>query len=290
MQDPRIIFGVHSLTPYDYKTGLPYGFLQVLGSSTFALNGEVLELNGGSAKYPWAVEEGNITAELKLKTKEYPDFLMELFLGKKPTVSVDAGGAVSTIVNKKGTSVVHADGIASVGIKTGAEADLKFTKYIVKVVSATTVDIYAVSNVDFSSGAEAKYQDELLKINATPLAIVGGAATEVPNFGIEITGGTGTVGMTVGDTGTFEVKSQNASSMEVLVGGTSDVFPTFGAVVMAQKRGNGEMVELDIFKLKAVGLPFTFDEKAFSEAEITAKASYDASQGGVFKIRHIQPE
>ena len=60
--------------------------------------------------------------------------------------------------------------------------------------------------------------------------------------------------------------------------------------VVGQQRGNGEMVEIDIFRLKAVGMPLGFQEKAFSEAEITAQAFYDADQNGVFKLRHITPQ
>lgn len=289
--DPRIIFGVHSFTPYNYDTGLPYGTIQVLGGSSFALNGELATLNAGSAKYPWAVEETTISAELSIRPKEYPDFLFELFLGKAPTASsAESGGGASTIANKFGTSVVEAStGIASVGIKSGSEADAKFSKYVVKAVSSTTVDVYAYSNVDFARGTDKEFEDDLLKITASPLSITTGAAVEVPGFGIELTGGSGTIGFTTDDTATFEVRPINEKSMEVKIGGTADVFPNFGAIVVAQKRGNEEMCEIDIFKLKAVGLPFNLEENTFSEAEITAQAFYDSSQGGVFKMRHVSP-
>ena len=49
------------------------------------------------------------------------------------------------------------------------------------------------------------------------------------------------------------------------------------------------MLELDIFRLKAAGLPFNLEEKAFSEPEITATAFFDSAQGGVFKVRHVSP-
>ena len=85
LSEPRAIFGVHSVSPYDRDTGEFKGILKVLGSSTVTLAGELIKLNGGSNKYAWAVEQGLISAETTLKTREYPNFLYELFLGKIPT-------------------------------------------------------------------------------------------------------------------------------------------------------------------------------------------------------------
>lgn len=290
LKNPRIIFGVHSLTPYRRDNGLPYGTIRVLGGSTFALNGELASLNGGSSKFPWAVEETTIGAELAIKPKEYPDFLMELFLGKAPTANAaEANGSVTAIVNKKGTSVVAATGVASVTPLAASESDMKFTKYIIVAVSATTFDVYAISNVDFARGTIKKFENDALKITASPLTLVQSSAVTVPGFGIEVTGGGGTIALVTDDTGTFEVRPPNSESIDVVIGGTADVFPEFGAIAVAQKRGNGEMLELDIFRLKAVGLPFNMEEKAFSEAEITAQAFYDAEEDGVFGTRHISP-
>ena len=69
LSNPRIVFGVHSVSPYSRTTGEFYGILKVLGGSSLSLSGELLKLNGGSRKYPWAVEDGLITAEMTLKVK-----------------------------------------------------------------------------------------------------------------------------------------------------------------------------------------------------------------------------
>ena len=286
--NPRIVYGVHSLTPYDRVTGLPYGTLEIIGGAGLSLTGELAELNGGSSRFPVAVEDTTISAELAIKPKEYPDFLFELFLGKSPvSSSAESGGSVTAIANKFGATVVAATGILSVGIKSGGEADVKFNKYIVKAVSPTTVDVYAMSSVDFGQGTVKTHEDDLLKINATPLTITMSAAVEVVGFGIELTGGGGTIAMVADDTAEFTAKPINAGSMDVIVGGNSDVFPEFGAIAMAQKSGSGALFELDIFRVKAIGLPFGLEEKAFSEAEITAKAFYDSAKGGVFSVRSI---
>ena len=296
LTNPRIFFGVHSFTPYCRETGLPYGTALVIGQSGFSLSGELASLNGGSNKYPWAVEETNITAELSLTVKQYEDWMMQLFLGKKPTQGAASTGEVKNVANKKGTVINSTWGIAGVQVKTGAESDLKFTRYVIQVVDkdAETVDVYAMSNVDFARGTDKQFENDLLKITSAPLTIADGASVEIPGFGLEIVGGTTVdfAGNNVadGDTITFEVLPGNSGNIEARFGGSSDSFPEFGAIVVGQQRGNGEMVELDIFRLKAVGMPLGFQEKAFSEGEITAQAFYDSEKNGVFDLRHIKPQ
>lgn len=287
LSQPRAFFGIHSVTPYKRDTGEFYGILKVLAGSSLTLSGEVVELKGGSSKYSWAVEDGAIDAEMSLKPKEYPDFLFELFLGRAPTQnSAEASGNVSTLTAKYG-DLVDATGLASVAVKSGEEANLKFGKYVVKAVSSTTVDVFFSSDADMDRGDNGTYQNDALKITATPLTIAASTAVEIPDFGLELTGGAGTIGMTVGDTATFEVRPVNSKSMEVVIGATTDTFPEFGAILMAQKRGNGELFEIDCFRCKGVGLPLGFEENAWSEAEIAVKVFYDSAQNGIMKIRHV---
>lgn len=295
LSNPRIFFGVHSFTPYCRTTGMPYGTALVVGQSGFSLTGELANLNGGSNKYSWAVEETNITAELSLTVKQYENWMMQLFLGKAPTADGVGTGSVANIADKKGTVLNATWGIDTVQVKSGSESDLKFTKYVIEVVDAAaeTVHVYALSNVDFAKGTDVNFQDDLLRVTESPLTITDGAAVEIPGFGLEIVGGS-TVdfagnNVAAGDTITFDVLPPKEKSISARFGASSDNFPEFGAIVVGQKRGNGEMVELDIFRLKAVGLPLGFQEKAFSEAEITAQAFYDADKNGVFDLRHITP-
>jgi len=291
LSDPRIIFGVHSVSPYKRSTKEFYGILRVLGGSSLSLTGELIKLNGGSSKYPWAVEDGLITAEMSLKPKEYPDFLFELFLGKAPTsAGVDAAGTVSAIVDASGSSIVDAStGIASASvIPTTGAAELKFGKYVVKYASATTVDIFASTNIDFARGTDEDYDDDLLLVHSG-LSITTGGNSDVASLGLRFVGGSGTIAFSAGDTATFEVKTPSSKSMSVTIGANSDVFPEFGAILMAKKRGNLEMFEVDALRCKGVGLPMGLEENAFSEAEIKAECFYDSSANAVLKIRHISP-
>jgi hypothetical protein len=243
-------------------------------------------------RFPWAAEDGNITADLALNCAEYPNFLFTLFLGKAPTpVAAEASGNCSSLTNKYGVSCMSATiGIATATVKSASKAELKFGKYVVKVTGAAAVDVYVSTNVDFTRGTDEDYETDLLKITASPLTITTGTAVEITNFGIELTGGSGTIGMTTGDTATFEVRPiTTGTNMTVTVGGLNDVFPSFGALLYSAQRGNGEMFEIDVFSVKSIGLALGAQEKSFSEFSITGKASYDAARSGVFSLRHIVP-
>jgi hypothetical protein len=288
---PRTIFGIHSCSPYSRSTFLPYGQLKVLKGSSFGLSGELAQLYGGSSKFAWAAEESTIKAELSVKTSEFSDFLFELFLGKAPTAvtTADTSGTVTTLANKNGTSCKHATtGIASVGVKAASKTDLKFGKYVIKVASATTVNVYSYSDADFAHGTAKTFEDDNLKITASALTIVASTATEVPGFGVELTGGSGTIGMTVGDTAYFEVLPLSNKSMSVVVGASANTFTEFGAICMAKKNGSNELFELDIYKLKGAGMPLPFETGAFAETELKAVALYDSALDAIFKVRTIQ--
>lgn len=287
----KTIFGVHSVTPYDPATGLPLGDIaKVVGNLTVNLTGELIELQGGSLPFPWDIEQGLVSTESTLLLREYPEFLYEAFLGKAITKnSAESGGNVTTPTNVKGTLIEATTGIADVSAKSGSEADLKTGKYAIKAVSATTVNVYALSDIDFSNGTALTYVDETLKINESPITVSGsGGTVDIPSTGLEITGGSGTVAMTADDTLTFEVRAINNGSQEVIIGDVNFKLPEIGLLCYAQKKGDSAIYELDIFKAKGSGAPIAFAEKAYSEAEIPVRAFYDETKGGVFKQRRIE--
>jgi len=275
----RTVFGIHSFSPYDITTGQVYGQTPIIASGEFSLTGEVIELTAGSSKYPWNVADGKITAELSLSIKEYPDFLYEIFMGKAPTVTAVSGGDAGTILNKSGTSMVDAaTGIASVSIATAA--DLKTGIYTVVGKTADTADVFASSNIDGLTFTD----DDTLLVGTIDIS-----ATDADLMGVTFTKGSGTIAFVVGESAMFSVISNDATSVsEVVVGGTSDVYPYFGCYLYAQKQGSAEIFELDIYKLKNIGMPIVFTESDWSEMSITAKASYDADRLGVFSARMIK--
>lgn len=289
LSENRYLFGVHSITPYSRTTGLPYGILQVVGGGSLELSGEFEDLFGGSNKFPWASEQKTLSAEMTCTVKSYPNFLFELFLGKAPTaVSSEASGNCSTLTNVKGTSLVSATtGVATATVKSGSEDDLKFGKYIVVAASTTTVDVYAITDVDNSKGTAFEYQNDALKITASALTITASTAVEIPGTGIELTGGSGTIGMTAADTAEFYVRPIHTGAMTVSIGSSTQTFPEFGAIMLAAKRSNGAMFEIEAFKCSGFGMPIALEETVFSIPELAVKLLYDPVKDKVFDVRSI---
>jgi len=290
LSDPRAVFGVHSITIYDPETRVPMGIAKVAGQAQLSLSGEVIELTGGSSRYPWANEDGAISPELSLTLRQYDDFLVEAFLGKKPTKNAaEASAAVgAALANANGTSVLDATtGIASVGVKSGSEDDVKTGTYVVKATSATQVDVYALTDVDFDQGTDLDFADDDLKITASALTITASTAVTIPNLGVELTGGSGTIALTAGDTAVFSLRAKNTGSSEVVIGSNSETYKEVGLLIAAQKRGTGEMFIVDCYRAKGVGMPINFTEKEFSEAEITMKLRKDTGRNGVFSITNV---
>lgn len=287
---PQTVYGVHSLTLYNRSTLLPYGIIKVLGSLSFALSGDFNDLFGGSSKFAWDSESGVIDASLTGTIKELPNFAFERFLGGSATQNAaEASGNVGTLTNKYGTSVVDAStGVATATAKSGSETDLKDGLYIVKAVSATTVDVYCLADYDFDTGTDKAFEDDTLKVTASPLTVVASTAVEIPGFGVELTGGSGTIGMTADDTAYFYVRKINTGSDLITIGQSTAVFPDFGALLASQKKGNGDTFETQLFNCKAIGLPISHNEADWLNSDITIKALYDATENAVAKFRRIR--
>lgn len=291
VSDPRIIYGIHSISPYSRLDKTPYGILKVIGSAALALSADLEQLFAGSNKYAWAAESKTVSTELTAKVKAYPGFLFSLFLGATVTdAAADAAGTISTLTNFKGTSLQNAvTGISTVTIKAASKANLKFGKYVVKVLTATTIGIYLLSDIDIARGTASSYVDDTLKLSDTVAAITSAGAIDVIGLGLTFTGGSGTIAMTVGDTASFEVLPPSSKSSQIIVGKSTDTFPNFGALLLAQKRATGEMFEIDAHNCVGGGLPISLEEQTFSQPELKMTCLYDSTLDRVFTMRHIFP-
>lgn len=285
---PITIFGVHQLTAYNITTGLPLGTAKVVGSAELSSDGDLIALTGGSSKYPWKVERGLIKSELSLTLKEYPPFLFEALLGKALTVNAaETTASITAIASVKGTSSVSATtGIASVAVLN--KGDVKFGTYVVKVLSATTVDIYAYTDVDFAQGTDTTVENDLLKITASPLTITTSGNITIPNYGLKLVGGSGTIGMTAGDTARFTARPINTESQQVVIGSSTEVFTDFGLLIAAQRPGDNYMTYIDCYRVAGVGLPIAFTENKFSEAKIKLQLYRDTTRDGVYRMERVK--
>lgn len=285
----QTIFGIHSVAAYNPATFEPYGIAKVLGSFSLNLSSELIELTGGSNVFPWETEVGPISTEGVLTLREFPDWLYNTFLGDAATTgSAETAGAVGTITDLFGGSVVAATGITSVGLKAGSSANVKTGIYMVKAASATTVDVYALTDVDFARGSDLSYVNDTLKITSSALTIATSTAVEIPNTGLELTGGGGTIAMTTGHTAYFDSRAINTGNTRATIGTSNQTFVDVGMVCAAQKKGNDEIFLLDIMRAKAIGVPFNLTEKQFMESEINLRASRDSTRDGVFRIIRVK--
>jgi len=286
LSTPRSIFGVHSVAPYSRSTGMFYGIMKILDGSNLNLQAEQVDLQGGSNKYPWASEDGYSSGELSLKVGQLDDFVFELFLGKAPTATTsETSGNVSTAVNKYGSSMIAATGVLTpTVIPTTGAANLKFGKYVIKALSSTSFGIYMSSDIDHSRGTDESYDSDILLVE-TVTGVATGANSDVASLGLRFTGGASATAFVTGDTATFEVRPVNSKSSVAVIGAAADVFPEFGAIVMAQKRSGDELFELDIYRCKASGMPISFEAKAWNKPEVKAKLLYDSAKDGLFGFR-----
>lgn len=288
--NPRILYGVHSITPYNRSSKMPYGILKVIGSANISLASDLEQLFGGSSKYAWAAESKTVSTELTAKVKAYPGFLFELFLGATVTdTGVDTAGATTALTDQLGGSIVDATtGIASVSVLAASKANLKFGKYTIKATSTTAFKVYLQSDIDITRGTDAAYVDDTLEISG-PHTITSATDTDIAALGLRFAGGSGTIGVTVGDTATFEVLPPSTASTAIVVGKSTDTMPNFGALLLSQTRATGEMFEMDAHNCIGAGLPISFEEQAFSQPELKLTCLYDSSLNRVFSIRHVQP-
>ncbi len=284
----RPIFGIHSMTPRDITTKKPYGIMEILGGANIETSGETEDLYGGSSRYAYASEATQVNSSATVNAKSFPNFMMQLFLGGSVTdIVAAANGEVRDFENTKGITAKSATiGVASVGLKSGAKADLKYGKLLIVVKDATHVDVFAVSNIDFSRGTKVDFLSDDLKV-ASNLAIVASTATEVPGFGIELTGGSGTIGMTTGDIAQVEVMPPHSGASKIAIGSSSAQFPAFNAIMYASKSSSKEIFSIEAFNVVGSGMPIPMQEKAWMVADLTMKFLQDSSNDMVMEITHI---
>lgn len=289
LSEDFIAYGIHSLVPYRRSDKLPYGIFKVIGGGTISLSAEFEDLFGGSNKYAWASEAKTISAEFTATVKSMPDFLFEVFLGATVnTTAASATGSVEAIANFNGTSAVASTGLASIGIKAGSESDLKSAIYVVKVVSATTVDVYAMTDIEFSNGTDIEFIDDALKITASALTITTATAVTIPDTGLELTGGAGVIAMVDGDTAVFKAASAHGGISEIIIGKSSATFPEHGQVALSAKRSDGSLMEIDIHKAVGAGFPIALEETVFSIPELAVKLLFDSALNRIATFRKIK--
>lgn len=292
ISDPKRSFGIDSIVIVNRTTGIPKYMLRVLESGSFDFSMEKAELSGGSQLDMWAVENGFRSAIIKAKVNELPNELLEdLLLGVTTSTAASATtGTVGTAVNKNGTSAVDATtGMASVTAESGEETSLKSNKYLIEAATTTAVDVYSYVQVEHTLGTNLTYENDLLKVTAAPLTVPDtGGTVSIPGTGLEITGGSGTVLFTVGDTAIVETYPLHNGVKSTLIGSKGQKFTEVGLILVPEKTSDNQVRFIEIFRaLPTSGFEMPFDAKEHGSYDIEFTPLYDSSENGIAKMHWV---
>ena len=284
---PVTVWGVHSVTLFDRATFLPVTKeLKVIGEFTLPFEASIEPLYGGSNRFAWEAEAKTFNTDVTMTLKQFDETLYNALSGATiVTGSAEASGFVTTATNIKGTSLIASTGLASVSLKSGKTADLKAGIYVLKVASATTIDAYALTTMDFSAGSALTVQDDAMKITATPITITTGGAVEIPYTGIQMTGGAGTVAMTIGDTAMFEVRPANVANSQVTIGAGTTILNKYGLQFSAMKKSTGEVWYGYAPKIQVSGFNTPLKEMAWANGSDKLTMMYDSNYDAVCYLR-----
>lgn len=289
--DPISLFGIHDIRVYDRTTFEHLAYYRILGSVTIDVSGEFAELKGGSQLFIWDSAVSALNSECTIVGRELNAEQTEQSIQADVTsYAASATGDVIEEENVTGTSVYGvATGILTITPTAGASADLKEGWYFVKAVTATTVDVYALSSAGFARGTTGSYEDDAGKITASPVTITASTDTDITDYGFTLTGGGGVIGMTIGDTAKFYVQKPHGGAFKAVVGATPISFDNVGLLITSEDNA-GKMTSVNIYKVKMAGMSIPFGEKEFGEYNITTKIEYDSALNGIMEIRRTTPE
>jgi hypothetical protein len=276
------MYGIHDIRFWNIETGMPYAHLKILGEASYAMNPEMAELAGGSQKAPWDVAIKSITSEFKATAKEYDPVASKILTaGNLREYSANAQGEVIDARTMRGLSILNSQsGIASITVKASKNANLKEGYYILKATDATHVQLYAYSDVDFGQGATKLSLDDAGRLLERDIAVPeAGGVVDIDDFGISITGGSGTITLTPGDTARFYVVRPHGGAWHLDLGSSASDFEEVG-VTVASAKVNGMVTMLHLWRCKAAGLSFVFPENDYGTYEINVKPMYDPVMDG----------
>jgi hypothetical protein len=215
------------------------------------------------------------TYKISATAGSYEDGMMERLLNATVTdYSANASGEVYSLENVNGDSVYDATtGVASVYIDDSSK--LINCDGVIKATGASTVtvNLYNV-DTDYTSGS---------------LTISTGAysSTGIADYGLALLGGSGTIGLTTGDTATFKVRMPNYVGEKIFVDGNTD-FTEIG-IKLYPAKDNNEFAHIDCYRCKVGGQ--TIDIKdGWATYQIEADLLLDEAKDGYYHIERIRPE
>jgi len=271
--NPRLTsFGVHQAVIKDLITFEMFPIL-ILDTIEPDFSQDQVPLRGGSSAFPWASAPGEASGEIALTIKEYSKGVLEYFSpyksgGVTEEATGEAAGNVGAITNVVGTSVVSADGIASIAAAPIVPG-LKFGDYVVQAAAAATIDLYVNTDI----GGET-YVDETLKVTAAPVVIPGLGGT-VESNGVEFTSGVAAAAMTPGDKASYSIRPINSYMLQHKVGQIGSAPKEFELTIAAEKVGDKIRVVRYPKCIASGGAGIKFPYKEWAQFETTVQMIMD---------------
>ncbi len=263
------VFGARALALLDLVSGDISAFEVLDGSVNADFSAEFADLLGGAAKTPRAREITSIAGSLEATLKQVNGDWMRATIGADvDTTAASATGSIVDIKNIVGSSVIDAiTGIDTIDIITGD--DLKPGNYYITAESPT-----AISVARDITGEGVKFQPDSYQVTGTDITIVtttGSAFTDIDDantFGIELTGGSGTIALVSGDRAQFTVIPPHNGIEESTIPNLIQI-PEFELTVYSEVKSNGGFSMLTLPRVQASGLPLTFNVGEFSDTSST---------------------
>lgn len=278
LSNVEIIKGLGSLTICDYDTGVPITLLQSADNMKVTPSFEESKLETSRG----VIDEdlGTPSYTLEFEAYEYGAALVEkCFGGVHSTYTATA--AIEDIENLgDGDAYSATTGATPVLIPADA-ANLKYGQYTATAKTASTLTVYMTTDITRNEGEDVTVIDSLLI--ADDVAVTTGVITStgLSDYGFGMTGGSGTIGMTVGDSFTFFVRPAQAGYRHD-VGGTSSEYATVSAVAYPKKKNSiYRAVILHKFQLKPIAIEVG---KEYSKYTISATLQYDSTKDAVFAL------
>ena len=111
------------------------------------------------------------------------------------------------------------------------------------------------------------------------------STAEIAELGLEFTLA-GVTALVADDVAVFDVRPINAGSSVSVMGSDGASIPEVGLLLYSCNK-NGDVTQLDLFRVKFSGLPMNMTSNEFMTFEASFKALKDAVKNGVYKITTV---
>lgn len=258
----RSYSGVQDVMIARISDGKPLAHIRGMGDFTFERSEEKAKLVVGKKTY--ATKTTKITRNVKIQLKEYYAELNQLMTGGQLTKHAsNSAGEVVEEANVLGTSILAAaTGITSIEVDATHLANLKEGWYLIEAVDANSINLYAYSELD-----DKEILDEKGLLTEAPIDITSAGEVDLTELGLTITGGSGTIAFTPGNTAKFYVRPPYSEAWELLMSGDDAVDDVM--VIVTIQRDKGAAVLFNFPKASPGGMSFNAPENDYGTWDLS---------------------